>query len=321
LEFITGWARALTDNVGMSRHHFVSQFYLGGFTGTGKKDGWFWVYNRAVCGRSTPKNVAYTLDFNELTTGDDSEALEKALSGFESKVATVVHEIRRSHQIPPDADFSYVLNLIALFWTRNPRFREAQLSSKRHGRRIIDDMLTSGRSFYESHFHSAKAAGHIHPDAECSFEKFRDARRNHQDEFPPDVTFATEFKTFPKILDIVCARSWTLLVAPRNADFVCCDHPVSVVPKGERSGSFLGMATQDTACYFPLESGLALVGVFENPESPVVDVSAERVAEINSFTMNSAACQVFSKDSSVKILHDGRILKWSWPDGTASAIE
>lgn len=297
----------------MQRQHFVPQFYLGGFTDTGNKRGKFWVYDRdaELCGRSSPKLVAHTTDFNLLTGGSDPMAFEKRLSAFESKTATVLQNIRGSGKIPPDEDFSYVLNLIAMLWCRNPRMRNSQLRMRERVARISLDLLASNRPLYESHTRSGKASGHIKPDNDLSYEEFSASKVDEYEiEFPPDATFDAELSTLDSTNQLFGSRYWSLLVAASNApDFVCCDHPVSIWPKPSLSARFVGAATRYTECFFPLASRLALVGVFEDPYKEVFEVNAEGVARVNRATFHCAERYIYTKDKLISILYDGQVLQ------------
>src|SRR5438552_3319535 len=101
--------------------HFVSQGYLAGFTDTGTSKGKLWVSDLVNRSRffTKPRNVASQRDFNQ--TAHSPDALEKQLAIVEGKAAAVISAMCKSGQVPPDEDFSYVLNLMCLFVVRNPK--------------------------------------------------------------------------------------------------------------------------------------------------------------------------------------------------------
>src|SRR3974390_2669136 len=121
-------------------HHFLPQCYLAGFTDTGTVDGRLCVYDFVAerFFRQKPKNVAFEVDFNRINVdGHPPDALERAFGEFEGNAAAVVRRICESGELPADEDLSYVLNLIALLATRNPRMRRSMTRARRHAARVI----------------------------------------------------------------------------------------------------------------------------------------------------------------------------------------
>jgi len=76
------------------RHHYLSQFYLGGFTDTGDKEGALWVTDleNKKQWKDIPERVGYEEHFNTLDIpGHKSGVFEKRLGEeFEGPVSNIV---------------------------------------------------------------------------------------------------------------------------------------------------------------------------------------------------------------------------------------
>src|SRR6201999_3770680 len=74
---------------------------------------------------SATDNVAQSRDFNRITVeGHNPDALENAMSKFESEVAPALDRTNVAGTFVDDNDRALVLNLIGLLALRNPRWRE-----------------------------------------------------------------------------------------------------------------------------------------------------------------------------------------------------
>lgn len=287
-------------------HHFLSQGYLAGFTDDGTREGQLFVWD--IVSRRSPfqtksRNVAAERDFNRIEVdGYDPDIMERQLGEFEGEAISVIRGIQASGELPPDEEFSYVINLMALLVVHNPRSRRAMNSARRQTVRVIGDLLTSDRRLFEYHIAKAKGDGFVRQDAEVSFEAIRKFIEDDQ----YSVTISTsesvflELRGFEKALESVGSRYWSLVTAAADApDFVTCDHPVTAVFKDPMRRGPIGYGLPHTEVSFPLNTRQALLGVFEGPLSTRIEVRHRHVAEINRRTIHHAYRQVYSKTRSV----------------------
>jgi Protein of unknown function (DUF4238) len=116
------------------RHHFLTRGYLQGFTDTADKNGKLWVYDfrENKLFNPNPRGVALETNFNNIDLrGYASDYLEKMFADkIEEKAVSVLRWICVNNDIPPDDEFSYVLNLLTLFAVRNPAMRRSMTASK-----------------------------------------------------------------------------------------------------------------------------------------------------------------------------------------------
>lgn len=279
-------------------HHFVPQCYLAGFTDTGTKDGRLYAFD-FVDGRGfrpKPRNVAFEVDFNRFDAEDHPpDALERAFGEFEGKVASVIRAICREAELPADEELSYVLNLICLLATRNPRLRKSMTIARRHTSRIIGDLLVADRGTCERQFAAARETGFV-PDKEVPYERMKESivRDDYQIEISTTEHLHSELRVFDRVLKSLGSRSWSLLVAAPDApDFITCDHPANLVPK---------------QIVFPLDARNALFGGVENPLPRRVVLPALGIAEVNTRTVDQARRQIYSRCPEIAVLHEDQVV-------------
>lgn len=292
------------------RHHYISQGYLAAFTDTGTKDGQFWVMEveSGNCFSTSPKNVGVARDFNRIDAdGQPIDALESALASFEGEAIDVIRKVLASRTFPDAADFNVILNLVGLVAVRNPRRRDNFNQFREQTLHMIGDLLVSDRRIFESHMRRAEDAGYI-SDTNVSFEelkKFVEERR-YTIEFHPQGNSRIEFEAFDKLLPILGQRTWSLfLTPPAGPEFICSDHPVTLVWKDGRGP--VGFGLRQTEVFVPLGREVGLYGSFEDPLPPVVNLRTEAVAAMNTRSAASAERYVFSGLKTFSIKREGLV--------------
>ncbi|NDP37539.1 MAG: DUF4238 domain-containing protein [Rhodoferax sp.] len=292
------------------KHHYVPQAYLAAFTTTGRKDGQFFVLDvessRAF--RTSPGNVAAERDFNRVDIeGHSPDAVENGLAPFEGNAIDAIRRVVETQSFPSDSDWNLILNLLALLAVRNPRLRGSFNRSREQTFRIIADLLASDKKLWDRHMQKAKDAGEQYPNV--SFQEFKSfvERGNYNFVFHPEGNLRTEFNALDKILPILGQRIWSVLVAPpEGPEFICADHPVTLVWKGDREGH-VGYGLRETEVFFPLGRRVGFYGVYETPLKPVVTCRPLNVAIMNQRLVNSAERQVYSAVESFAVWHRGSI--------------
>ena len=292
------------------KHHYVSQAYLAAFTSSGTKDGQFFVLDvesgRAF--RTTPGNVAAQRDFNRVDIeGHSPDVVENALAPFEGNAIDAIRRVVETQSFPSDSEWNLILNLLALFAVRNPRLRESFNRSREQTLRIIGDMLASDKKLWDGHMQKAKEAGEQFPNV--SFEEFKSfvERGNYKFEFHPEGNLRAEFNALDKVLPLLGQRIWSVLIAPpEGPEFICSDHPVTLVWKGAREGH-VGYGLRETEVFFPIGRRVGFYGAYESPLKPVVTCRPLNVAIMNQRLVNSAERQVYSAVKSFVVWYKGSI--------------
>lgn len=292
------------------KHHYISQSYLAAFTSTGTKNGQFYALD-VKSGRAfstSPGNVAAHRDFNRVAIeGHSPDAVENALAPFEGNAIDAIRRVIETQSFPSDSDWNLILNLLALFAVRNPRLRKSFNRSREQALRTIGDMLASDKKLWDGHVQKAKDAGEQFPNV--SFEEFKSfvERGSYNFVFPPEGNLRTEFNALDKVLPLLGQRIWSVLIAPpEGPEFICSDHPVTLVWKGAREGH-VGYGLRETEVFFPLGQRVGFYGVYETPLKPVVTCRPLNMAIMNQRLMNSAERQVYSAAESFAVWYKGSI--------------
>ena len=233
-------------------HHFVAQGYLAGFTDDGTRHGKLTVFDldsRRIF-RTGPRNVAAKRDFNRIDLeGRPPDDLERSLGDFEGEAIAAIRRVQEGGGPLTDDALSHVVTLMTLLVVRNPRFRRAVNTARRHEVRIIGDILTSNRRVYEHHVAEAKREGFIPEHMDVPFGEMAEFIRADQYTVEVSTTesLMLEFGVFNSIFDTLASRWWSLVVAgPDAPDFVTCDHPVAVVFKDQTMHGPIGYGLPGT---------------------------------------------------------------------------
>lgn len=293
------------------RHHYLPQAYLAAFTDTGQKDGQFNVLD-VQSGRSfrtSPINVAAERDFNRLDIeGYSPDVIEQALAPFEGQAVAAIRKVIETEEFPSADDWNWILNLLGLIAVRNPQLRESFNYSREQVMHRIGDLLVSDKKIWDHHVKKARESGQDIDD-NVSFEEVKQfvEGRKYQIEFSPGGNLRVEFHAFDKLLPILGQRTWSVLVAPPGGpEFICSDHPVTLVWKGSRFGP-VGYGSRDTEVFFPLGRRVGFYGVFEAPLKPVVKCKPGHVATMNRRVMQNSERHFYSTLESFFIWHEGQI--------------
>ena len=295
------------------RHHYISQGYLAAFTDTGTKDGHFLVMEveSGNCFSTSPKNVGVARDFNRIDAdGQPIDALESALASFEGEAIDVIRKVLAIRTFPDAADFNVILNLVGLIAVRNPRGRDTFNQARERTSHMIGDLLVSDSRIFESHVSRATDAGYI-SDTNVSFDELKQfvEERRYTIEFHPQGNSRIEFEAFDKLLPILGQRTWSLfLTPPAGPEFICSDHPVTLVWKGGRGGP-IGFGLRQTEVFVPLGREVGLYGTFEDPLPPIVSLRSEAIAAMNTRSAKSAKRHVFSCLKTFSIKYEGLVVE------------
>jgi hypothetical protein len=295
------------------RHHFLPQGYLASFTDTGTKEGQFFVLE-AESGRcfiTSPKNVAAERDFNRVDIeGQSPDVLEQALAPFENQVVQAIRSAIATETFPGAEECNLVLNLLGLLAVRNPYFRGSFNRAREQSIHQIGEILVSDKRIWDHHIQKAKEAGED-IDETVPFEDFKRfvEERRYRIEFAPEGNLRVEFKTFDKLLPILGERTWSLFVAPADGpEFVCSDHPVTLVRKKGRGGP-VGYALRETEVFFSLGRRVGFYGAFEDPLRPVVRLNSGGVSAMNRRVVQNAERHVYSALPAFAMWHEGQVME------------
>ena len=299
-------------------HHYLSQFYLRGFTrGRAKKSKLQVIdVSRRTRFETTPRNVGGLRDFNRIEAeGIDPNILEKDLSRFEGEAAHALREMDGGATFEgPRREI--ILYLIAMIAARSPERREhVRAFHEQIATRIMDLALATPER-WESQTRQMLEAG-IDVGGDTTYESTK--RFNDSKEYAVSVAreyhIGIELKMVEAILPHLDGRNWLVLRTDSAANpFISSDNPVSLVWKEPESIPPLyrhspGFGLRDTQVCFPLSQSLALVGEFADKDGDI-EASEELVAAVNAKTVYFTTSQLYAPKMSFKYMSgEGQIME------------
>ena len=300
------------------RHHYLPQCYLKGFALRrdkpqlfvidGKEQRVFW---------TAPANVAAERDFHRIEVdGYGPDALENALSGFETEVSQALDRIIAARSIRNDDDRTYLLNLMALIAIKNPRRREGWRSAQEQLWKRVLDLATATPERWASQIRRAKATGDVAPEADEDYLRIRGFVEADQYRItvPTGRHLEIEMKAFETVLPFFFHRKWVLFRAPVGATgFATSDHPVCLMwSDPEQRGKFHppGHGLRRTQILFPISNELAVMGAFEAYEEER-DAPDWLIAQFNATIALHADRQIYARDSDFmyRMAHNERVMR------------
>jgi hypothetical protein len=288
------------------RQHYVPRFYLNGFVGEKER---LFVVNRPTekTFRTAPDNVAGENYFNRIEVeGMDPNAVEKALSEFESEVAPAIERIKTAKSVAKEEDRAALMNLMAAVAVRNPWRREAinEIHNELVRRQLAAKFGT--KEAWNKSVAELKAAGVWNEDAGITFEDMQEVIKDAKFEIPKEFRIAIEINLHDHLTELLWNRKWQILVAAEGSGgFVTTDDPVCLRwANGQPHGGLSpGFSVQGTEVIFPLSTTLALRGRFEGEEN-VIEADAATVGTINSLVISNAKNQVYAHDYCFKFMRE-----------------
>jgi Protein of unknown function (DUF4238) len=274
-------------------HHYIPVFYLKGFTSSAFKDkGYLWVYekNKPVR-KSTPPNEAHERDFYAFIDEEGvRQELETKLSQIESLSAPLFQAIADGHHRFSREEFEGIATFMALLWVRGPFGRElVQRISEETMKKATKEYAQDEKLFKAKYKEFLKQSG---TETELSAEEMRsfilsDNWGASQESY--GYTLRRMFEGWPKVIDLLEAKSWDVLLAESGQFFCTSDFPVlTILPEhGGVASIGAGFAMPGVRIYFPLSKRICLVLKDAAPPSRRL-VRGVVVREINKFLMVGA---------------------------------
>ncbi len=290
------------------RHHYVSEFYLNGFTEISKKNKILNVVDleEKKYFNTSPDNVAVIRDFNRLSVENtEPDILEKIISKLESKVARVIKNICLTHILPKEEDLEILYNFIALFTCRNPIQRDiinkyiSDVSNQ-----MLDKIYESKENWEAYHDEMRKNGYYVDPNANYDELKAMVKSRKLKWKASNNLMFKLDMPSMNAVLHTLQYRKWTLISNDSKlTPFITSDNPVSLSwARNFKTQYPPGFAMPSTELLFPLSKSLALIGTF-NKNPFVINANQMQVARINSQIICNANRFIFSSIKDFKYLN------------------
>jgi hypothetical protein len=299
-------------------HHYLSQFYLRGFTRGRAKKSKLQVIDVARRKRfeTIPRNVGGLRDFNRVEAeGIDPNILEKDLSRFEGEAAQALREMDGGATFEgPRREL--ILYLIAMIAARSPERREhVREFHERIATRMMSLALATPERWESQVCQMQEAGIEVGEDATYeSMKRFNDSKA-YTVSVKREYHIGIELKLVEAILPHLDGRNWLVLRTDSAVSpFISSDNPVSLVWKEPESIPPLyrhspGFGLRETQVCFPLSQSVALVGEFADKDGDV-EASEELVAAINAKTIFNTTSQLYAPKMNFKYMSgEGQIME------------
>jgi len=299
-------------------HHYLSQFYLKGFTKGRAKKSKLIVFdikeNKSF--ETIPRNVGGIRDFNRIDIdGVDQNQLEKDLADFEGKAASALKKLEETKDFTGEVR-ELIINLMALIAVRSPERREHMIKFETDVMEKIMGLALHSEERWTSQMRQMKEANQEYEN-NVPYEEIRDFfdSKEYTIQFAREHHIHMEMVQVDAILPYLDGRSWVLVESSsETGPFITCDNPVSlswnepekVPPIYRRSPGFGLTGTQ--VC-FPVSQDLVLIGEFDK-EDGVVHGSEELVALCNSTILHNFYNQIYAPKPGFKFYgKDGELME------------
>jgi hypothetical protein len=289
---------------GRVNHHYIPQCYLRQFAIKYRKAHQLSVFDRKTGSsrKANVRNVSCQNAFNRIhLDGMNHNALEEAMSEFETKLAETLVRINDARSLANEDDRAYLITLVGLTGLRNPSLRET--IRKTHddtGKRNLAARLQSKQT-YDSSVAEAKRQGALPEGFDVSYEEMKQAFEGGGFKLvlSNNDLISHELQLLDHCLPLLFRRRWRLMRAPEGSGgFITSDRPFFLTwsdPAMRGSNRAPGIAVPHTQIYFPVSPTLALVGAFEI-EHGADDIDIGRVALMNGAMVQNASREVYSRN-------------------------
>jgi hypothetical protein len=287
-------------------HHYIPQCYLKHFAiqYKGRKFPQLSVFDRieGKTYKSGVDSVGCQNYFNRIKLdGMDHNALEAAMSEFETKLADALVRINQVRSLENEDDRAHLITLIGLTALRNPEMREnIRKIHEDVGKMNIAARLQSPAT-YDTSVQEAKRQGALPETYNVTFEEMKAAFESGGFKLilESNALVSLELQMLDHTMPLLLKRGWHLLRAPDGSGgFITSDQPFWLMwsnPALRTGPDAPGLAMTGTDIYFPISPQLAVVGAFDVGNT-IEDVDEATVAVANSAMTASADRQVYARD-------------------------
>lgn len=164
-----------------------------------------------------------------------------------------------------DRDLDTLLNYIAIQATRVPQFRKMFERNKIHFTKFHLRMVLGHPEAFEQFAGERKREGRELPPGLTRDRLLEFLEDQSQDtiEIPREASIKNMVEMAEHLLPVLAARRWVLMISEEDeADFICSDRPVILIPTRADGPRFLGFGQMHTEVLMPLDRRTALVGHF-----------------------------------------------------------
>jgi hypothetical protein len=260
------------------RHHYVSVFYLSGFT----DDGHLQVFDRKTgeIRRQSPKDTTVRGNFYTFIDKNDQKRfdLEKLFSIIEGRASSALKTIENGES-PSHEEREHLALFIAMTAIRTP----AALEEARHVKQEVLRaemrlrMTTQQQAYLQ--VKESQPFGTTEEDLQkLATDVFETVNENRFTvEASDELARKASLKLWTPVAQTIFDRDWTVVEAPGDAEYLTSDSPAVLAPLERFKDEPTGFASLHAHLLFPLSKKFALVmngdgGRFRNRKASAAQV-------------------------------------------------
>jgi len=271
------------------RHHYISQFYLAGFTSDGTQNGQIYCFDllKKESRKTKVRDIGFEKYFNRIDAKNlEEDFLEKEISKFESHAAEVFRKIISDKNLPSsEIEKRTLYEFMASLAVRNPSIRKSWDDFKKN-------LLLTAIQFYltdENTWNNYKKRAADDGVKGVDNLSYRDARKlfidtdwkmiSHNNDF-----VKIELPSVERVANLLSHREWTLFDASNCFyNLITSDRPVKLFwndSKLNEGNIGPGFAMKKSELFFPISKSFLLMGSYER-QYPKIIATDEMVTNFN----------------------------------------
>lgn len=287
-----------------SKHHYVPQGYLRGFT---EAENVLFVANKEfnTIRQTSAKGVGYIKDFYTVDTIDekDSAEVEESFGNVETKCIPLLEKLTGVKDLP-NAEWADIAIYIALQYGRTPHMRNrmdgtALISVNNYIKETLAKVLNDPvkyaeleSDFLKEHLDKSEAL-----KRETLSKMVLGPRIISEFHLDNGTYVQSVFRIAWEIADNLLKKHWTILHTPKGSSFITSDNPMTLSINRELlPHETLAVLLPGVIRHFPINSKTCLVITDETTKREIShqNISKNEVRKINKLLYNEALRSVIS---------------------------
>ena len=272
------------------KHHYLSQFYLAGFSDNFEKDGKLYCYDLRdkKLRASKPRNEGYEKYFNRLESHNDPNEFEKTLAQCEDTISNSFRYIVKNKSLPKGEQFQELIYYISMLGVRNPYIRKSFARFQKDiSRKALLFSFKDKREW--ERFKSEMNKEHNNKFANITYEGMMDFIKSDDWRLVEanENKVSREIEALNSVYQFSMERKWSLLIIGNPEHyFITSDTPVKLIWNIKNDYNFgPTFGERKSELIFPINKEILVWGSFERPSIINKNISKEEIGFLNSIQL------------------------------------
>lgn len=269
------------------KHHYISQFYLAGFSEKNEKNSKLFCYDLQdkKLRISKPINEGYEKYFNKIESNlENPNELEKALAQCEDSISKSFKYIISNKSLPGGEQFRELIYYVSLLGVRNPSIRDSFNKFQNDLYLSSLSLFLNDKADWDKFIENANKKND-NKYADITYEGMKDFINSKRWEIvePNENKIFREFLAVESVYQVSMKRKWSLFII-ENSDnfFITSDRPVKLFWEDKSNYNFgPAFGESDSELVFPINKKNLLSGSFIKPPIIKRNLVDEEIAFLN----------------------------------------